>query len=300
MNNHPARHRLRQLEGRLWECICGQDHVIPRVMSIIERAELGLQPYGRPKGSLLFLGPTGVGKTQMTLEIAECLFGKEGMVRFDMSEFLHLDQVKLFTGEGRGDSGRLGIALEKHSQGVLLFDEIEKAHPRIWDLFLQMIDAARITLGDHRQRDLSQFYIICTTNIGSENLLRRRGLPFTTLERAVLSRLHTYFRPELVARFDEKLVFCPLSYSVQRKIAYAALIAETARMRQKGYHLELEESAVECVIRNGMHSALGARPMKQTVLRHVGDAICADLKDGGNGCGRLIADRQGEKLIIIT
>jgi ATP-dependent Clp protease ATP-binding subunit ClpB len=237
----------------------------------------------------------------MTLEIAECLFGESGAIRFDMSEFLHLDQVKLFTGEGPGcPPGRLQVALEKYTQGVLLFDEIEKAHPRIWDLFLQMLDSARITLGDHRQWNLSQFYIVCTTNIGSENLLRLTRLPFATLERAVLARLHTYFRPELVARFDEKLVFCPLSYSVQRKIACMTIASETARMAQQGYQLRVEESAVEFIVRNGIHRNLGARPMKQAVLKYVGDAICTHLKQGGNGCGSLVTAAGGGKLMIVS
>lgn len=300
MKTDQARQKLRQLEKRLWERLHGQDHVIPRVMSLLERGELGLQPFGRPKGSFLFLGPTGVGKTQMTLEIAECLFDQQGAIRFDMSEFLHIDQVKLLIGEGSDNPGRLGIALEKHTQGVLLFDEMEKAHPRIWDLFLQMLDAARITLGDHRQWDLSQFYIICTTNIGSENLLRRTRLPFATLERAVFGRLHAYFRPELVARFDEKLVFSPLSYAVQRKIAYAAMTAEAARMGRQGYYFGIEDSAVEFIMRNGIHHCLGARPLKQAVLRYVGDAICADLKDGGTGCGYLVTDPHVEKLVIVS
>ncbi|PWU06733.1 MAG: ATP-dependent Clp protease ATP-binding subunit [Verrucomicrobia bacterium] len=299
MNYQSIRGKLRQLEKRLWERICGQDHVIPRVMSLLERGELGLQPRERPKGSFLFLGPTGVGKTQITLEIAECLFGQQGAIRFDMSEFLHLDQVKSFVGEGKDRPGRLGIALENHSTGVLLFDEIEKAHPRIWDLFLQMLDAARITLGDHRQWDLSRFYIVCTTNIGSENLLRRTRLPFATLERTVLGQLRTHFRPELVARFDEKLVFCPLSYSVQRKIAHAALLAELARMGREGYHLGIGGSALEFIIRYGIHHSLGARPMKQAVLKYIGDAICADLRKGGNGCGYLVAAPSSERLIIV-
>jgi ATP-dependent Clp protease ATP-binding subunit ClpA len=300
MNYHIIRDKLRRLEMHLWERICGQDHVIPRVMSLLERGELGLQPRGRPRGSFLFLGPTGVGKTQITLEIAECLFGQNGAIRFDMSEFLHLDQVKSFVGEGKNHPGRLGIALETHDTGVLLFDEIEKAHPRIWDLFLQMLDAARITLGDHRQWDLSQFYIVCTTNVGSQNLLRRTRLPFTTLERAVLGQLHTCFRPELVARFDEKLVFCPLNYSVQRKIASATITAELSRMGREGYHIGVGESAVEFIIRHGIHHSLGARPMKQAVLKYVGDAICADLKNGGDGCGYLVAAPNSEKLMIVS
>jgi ATP-dependent Clp protease ATP-binding subunit ClpA len=116
----------------------------------------------------LFLGPTGVGKTQLTLEFARYLFEENHVFRFDMSEFLHLDNVKLFMGDETGRSGRLGEILSRHRKGVLLFDEVEKAHRLIWDLFLQMLDAARITLADHRIYDLSGFYIVCTSNIGSQ------------------------------------------------------------------------------------------------------------------------------------
>ena len=123
--------------------------------SVVTRAELGLHPADQPKASVLFLGPTGVGKTELTKQIAKFIFGKELLYRFDMSEFLHLDQVKLFVGDETGQTGRLGTVLSEHSQGILLFDEIEKAHNLIWDLFLQMIGDARITLADHKTYDLS-------------------------------------------------------------------------------------------------------------------------------------------------
>ena len=168
----------------------------------------GSRPLRKPtEGSFLFLGPTGVGKTGLTLEFARYLFGEDHVFRFDMSEFLHLDSVKLFMGDDSGGVGRLGKVLSKHHKGVLLFDEIEKAHRLIWDLFLQMLDVARITLADHRTYNLSGFYMVCTCNIGSQQLLRPTRLPFTALERAVVAELHRFFRPELIGRFNEKIVF---------------------------------------------------------------------------------------------
>jgi hypothetical protein len=158
MNTHLAIVRdLNGLETHLLSRIKGQDHVISRVCSVLEPGRLGLQPTGKPLGSLLFLGPTGVGKTELTLEFTRYLFGTESIFRFDMSEFLHLDSVKLFMGDETGSPGRLGKVLSQHQQGVLLFDEIEKSHRLIWDLLLQMLDAARITLADHRAYDLSGF-----------------------------------------------------------------------------------------------------------------------------------------------
>lgn len=141
--------KLTGLEAHLLSKIKGQDHAISSVCSVLERGQLGLQPAGKPLGSFLFLGPTGVGKTEMTLEFSRYLFGEDSVFRFDMSEFLHLDNVKLFTGDETGSACRLGKVLSEHRRGILLFDEIEKAHRLIWDLFLQMLDAARITLANH-------------------------------------------------------------------------------------------------------------------------------------------------------
>ena len=181
----------------------GQDHAIfARVFPSRARA-VWLKSNRKTAWIVSVSGPTGVGKTQLTLEFAHYLFGDNHVFRFDMSEFLHLDNVKLFMGDEAGRTGRLGEVLSKHQKGVLLFDEIEKAHRLIWDLFLQMLDAARITLADHRAYDLSGFYIVCTSNIGSQQLLRPTRLPFTTLERAVIAELHRFFRPELIGRFDE-------------------------------------------------------------------------------------------------
>ena len=170
--------KLSGLEGYLSSKIRGQGHVIPRVCSVLERGELGLQPPEKPLGSFLFLGPTGVGKTELTLEFSRYLFGEGSIHRFDMSEFQHLDSVKLFLGDETGNPGRLERVLAEHRKGVLLFDEVEKAHRLIWDLFLQMLDAARITLADHQTHDLSSFFIVCTSNIGSQQLLRQKLLTF--------------------------------------------------------------------------------------------------------------------------
>ena len=152
-----------------------------------------------------------------------------------MSEFLHLDQVKLFVGDETGQTGRLGAVLSQYSQGVLLFDEIEKAHHLIWDLLLQMTSDARITLANHKTYDLSDFYIVCTSNIGSEFLLRPSRLPFVRLESSVLGKLSRTFRPELVGRFTDKIVFKPLSLDTQIEIAKLAVAQQLEIFRQKGF-----------------------------------------------------------------
>ena len=289
---------LNGLESHLLSKIKGQNHVIARVCSVLERGQLGLQPIDKPLGSFLFLGPTGVGKTELTLEFTRYLFGSNEVYRFDMSEFLHLDNVKLFMGDETGNTGRLGNVLSQHQQGVLLFDEIEKAHRLIWDLFLQMLDAARITLNDHRTYDLSGFYLVCTSNIGSHRLLRPTRLPFTTLERAVISELHRFFRPELVGRFDEKIVFKPLSPDTQREIGQFAIFEELARFREKGFDLRVSEEAFEFLVRRGIHKAFGARPMKKTVQKFIGDAIAQALKSRAQPSGTLAVSPLADHLTI--
>jgi ATP-dependent Clp protease ATP-binding subunit ClpA len=237
-------------------------------------------------------------KTELTLEFTRYLFGSNEVYRFDMSEFLHLDNVKLFMGDETGTPGRLGNVLSQHQQGVLLFDEIEKAHRLIWDLFLQMLDAARITLNDHRTYDLSGFYLVCTSNIGSHRLLRPTRLPFTTLERAVISELHRFFRPELVGRFDEKIVFKPLSPDTQREIGQFAIFEELARFREKGFDLRVSEEAFEFLVRRGIHKAFGARPMKKTVQKFIGDAIAQALKSRAQPSGTLAVSPLANHLTI--
>ena len=290
--------KLTGLEPHLSSKIIGQDHAISRVCSVLERGQLGLQPEGKPLGSFLFLGPTGVGKTELTLEFSRYLFGNDAVFRFDMSEFLHLDNVKLFMGDETGSSGRLGRILSLHRQGVLLFDEIEKAHRLIWDLFLQMLDATRITLADHRAYDLSGFYIVCTSNIGSQQLLRPTRLPFTTLERTVLSELHRVFRPELVGRFDEKIVFKPLCPDIQREIGRLAVAEELARLRQKGFDLTVSEEAFEFLLRRGIHKTLGARPMKKSVQKLLGDAIRQALKSAKPPLGTIAVSPSHDRLTL--
>jgi ATP-dependent Clp protease ATP-binding subunit ClpA len=167
-------------------------------------------------------------------------------------------------GDETGRAGRLGNVLAHNERGVLLFDEIEKAHRLIWDLFLQMLDAARITLADHRTYDLSGFYIVCTSNIGSDRLLRPARLPFTTLERAVISELHRFFRPELIGRFDEKIVFKPLCHDIQREIGCLAISQELERFKERGFNLTVSEAAFEFLVRRGIQKTLGARPMKRS------------------------------------
>ena len=278
MSNTVSISKLNSLGDYLREQIRGQDHVIERMWRLVSRAELGLTPEGLPKASVFLLGPTGVGKTELTKQVAKFIFGKEFLYRFDMSEFLHLDQVKLFVGDETGQTGRLGTVLSKHSKGILLFDEIEKSHTLIWDLFLQMIGDARITLADHKTYDLSGFYLVFTSNIGSEYLLRPSRLPFVRLEASVLSKLSRTFRPEFVGRVTDKIVFRPLNFDTQLELAKIAIDEQLEIFRQKGFdNLEVNPNAIEFLVRNGYHRTLGARPMKQVIAKYLGDAVARSV-----------------------
>jgi len=290
---------LNSLEPFLRSRIKGQSHAISRVCSVLERGQLGLQPPGKPLGSFLFLGPTGVGKTELTREFSRHLFGDAAFFRFDMSEFQHMDCVKLFMGDEFGREGRLGKILSAHQRGVLLFDEVEKSHRQIWDLFLQMLDAARVTLADHQTYNLSGFYIVCTSNIGSQQLLRPTRLPFATLERAVLAELYQHFRPELIGRFDEKIVFRPLSSDTQRDIGLLVIAEELARFAAQGIEMDVSEPAFEFLVRRGIHKTLGARPMKKTVQKFIGDAIREALKSRRLTAGALDVSADSGSLTII-
>lgn len=289
---HSTEHdSLFALEAQIHSRIRGQDQAISRVCSVLERGELGLSPSDRPKGSMLFLGPTGVGKTELTLAFSEYLFGKEKLFRFDMSEFQHEDAVKLLLGDEAGKAGRLGRVLDTHGHGTLLFDEMEKANPLILDVFLQILDAARITTGNGTIHNLSNWYVVFTSNIGSAEIMGQSRLPFTTVERFVMAKLQQELRPEFIARFQEIVVFRKLSPEVQREIVIGQLEAYLRHLAEKlGIHLQSTPEAVEFLIRHGFHRTLGARPLRNAVLRYVGDAIRLAMRFGKTNSGALVVD----------
>src|ERR1700720_2788188 len=209
---------LRHLEAHICEQIRGQDHVIPRIVAALHRGELGLTTPNRPRGSFLFLGPTGVGKTELSLAFTDYLLGGDKRFRFDMSEYQTQESLAVLLGGRVGEIGLLGMAVAKSEVGTLLFDEIEKAHPRVLDLFLQILDAARVTMASGETLDLSGFYVVFTSNIAAAEIINLQHSSFTTMERHVLAKAQQSLRPELYARIAEKLVFNRLSYDVQLEI----------------------------------------------------------------------------------
>ena len=289
---------LRQLDEHLRSCIRGQDHVLPRIASLLRRGEMGLTKRSRPRGSFLFLGPTGVGKTQVTIAFTEFLMSPDHLFRFDMSEYQTQESIGVLLGGKLGERGTLALARDRHDRGTLLCDEIEKAHPRVLDIFLQILDAARVTMANGETLDLSGFYIVFTSNIAAAEMLELQHSTFATMERHVLTRAQQTMRPELYARISEKLVFSKLTYNVQIEIARLLLAQEVEFLRARGHCIEPSEAVLSFLVRRGFHPRLGARPMRDAVEKSIGDAVANELLTGGTGCGKLTVDESGERLRI--
>ncbi|MDE3067896.1 MAG: ATP-dependent Clp protease ATP-binding subunit [Verrucomicrobiota bacterium] len=264
----------------------------------MKRGQLGLTKANRPRGSFLFLGPTGVGKTETVITFTDFLFGEGNLFRFDMSEYQTQESLGVLLGAKLGERGTLAIAYDRSRCGTLLFDEIEKAHPRIMDVFLQILDAARVTMASGETLDLSGFYVVFTTNIGGADLLNLQHSTFATMERHVLARAQQAMRPELFARITEKLVFNRLSYDFQLEIAQLLLDNELKFLREKGYALQADKTVLPFVVQRGFHPKLGARPMRDTVEKLIGDAVAIVLLKNATRGGRLIVSEENNCLAI--
>lgn len=289
---------LARLKHYLIAQVKGQAHVIDRLCSVIIRGELGLSHPDRPKGSFLFIGPTGTGKTELAESFTEYIFGKKHLMRLDMSEFMTPSSVTRLIGDSETNIGILGNMIDSHIQGTFLFDEMEKAEPRIMDLFLQILDAGRITLGDGKVRSLSGFYIVFTSNLGSYEIRNLVKSPFTTIERIVLNHVEEYLRPELVGRISEKLVFNKLSYEVQSEICWHMLAKELKRLSELGFYLELGHGVVEFLLAKGYSNRLGARPMRSTIEKHLCDLVASEIIAGADACGRINLNETGTGLVL--
>lgn len=291
--------KLKQIETYLGHNIRGQSHVIPRVCSVLRRGELGLVNPSRPRGSFLLVGPTGVGKTEITACFSDYLFGPDHMHRFDMSEFQNQASVGLLLGQTATEIGMLGRALAKADWGTLLFDEMEKAHPLVLDLFLQILDAGRITLATGETKNLNNFYIVFTSNIGASEAMRMENSAFATIERTVLKRVDQALRPELVARINEKIVFTRLKFEIQREICELMVNRELERLAAMGCKLMLVPEALEFLVREGYHRTLGARPMRNAVERYIQDALAEGMISADTKSGWLMVEKSGKKLCLV-
>src|SRR5450755_4061935 len=284
--------KLHELDALLPREIRGQSQILPRIASAVRRGELGLTKKARPRGSFLLLGPTGVGKTETVVVLTNQIFGAQKLFRFDMSEFQTQESLSLLLGARLGETGYLGTVRERAAEGSLLFDEAEKAHPRVLDIMLQLLDAARITVATGTTLDFSGFYVWLTSNIGSAELMSLQHSNEATLERHVLSRAQQALRPEIFARINEKLVFNRLSYEHQLEIAEKFLSREIEFLATRGHKLELEKAVLPFLVRKGFHPKLGARPMRDAVEKLVGDAVSECLLSSRPACGVLEVNEE--------
>lgn len=291
--------RLRELPDYLHARIIGQEHVIPKVVPILQNGELGLADPGRPKGTFLFLGPTGVGKTELTLLMCGYLFGDAAKhcIRLDMSEYQNQESLQLLLGQNETSRGNIGRFYDRaEGRGFILFDEIEKAHPRVLDIFLQVLDAGRITVANGETLNLSPFYIVATSNIGAEALMDLKNSNMATIERFIEDLAASELRPEVLARFNVRCVFQKLTFNAQKQIASIMLNKELKLLAAKGHKLTAGKGVLELLVSQGVEPRLGARRMRHAVETNCRHAVREALLNGMPADGELV--NENGKLVI--
>jgi ATP-dependent Clp protease ATP-binding subunit ClpB len=281
------RERLTHLEDLLGARVIGQREAVVAVSNAVRRARSGLQDPNRPIGSFIFLGPTGVGKTETARALAEFLFDDErAMVRIDMSEYMERHSVARLIGAPPGyvgfeEGGQLTEAVRRRPHAVVLFDEIEKAHPEVFNVFLQILDDGRLTDSQGRTVDFRNAVIIMTSNIGSPYILERAGsVAWEEIETEVRAEMRRHFRPEFLNRVDDVILFRPLDEEDLARIVRLQLQRVVDLSRDVGLELDVGERAMDFLAREGFDPAFGARPLKRTIQRHVQDPLALMLLSG--------------------
>jgi ATP-dependent Clp protease ATP-binding subunit ClpB len=278
------REKLVKLEEHLHQRVVGQDEAIKAVSKAVRRARAGLQDPNRPIGSFIFLGPTGVGKTELSRALAEFLFDDENaMIRIDMSEYMEKHTVARLIGAPPGyvgyeEGGQLSEAVRRKPYSVVLFDEIEKAHPDVFNVLLQVLDDGRITDGQGRTVDFKNTVIIMTSNIGSQYITEEESKEARS--RLVMDALRAHFRPEFLNRVDEIIIFDRLTEDDLKKIVEIQLRRLTKRLEQQKITLQLSDSAKELIAREGYDPVYGARPLKRTIQKEILDPLSIDILEG--------------------
>ena len=304
--------KLLKMEERLGKRVVGQEEAVRAVSRAVRRGRVGLRDPGKPIGSFLFLGPSGVGKTELAKALAEFLFDDEqSMTRLDMSEFMekHMAQRLVGAPPGYVDSeqgGFLTEAVRRRPYSVLLFDEVEKAHADVFNLLLQVLDDGRLTDGRGRTADFSNTVVIMTSNIGSKRLLETDAKIFETPEgrealRDVLrEELRNFLRPEFLNRIDDIVLFRPLSKIDLRGIVDIQLRRLEKLVADRELKLELSESAKMSLVELGYEPAFGARPLKRAILKKLQDPLAEEILAGGYGTGSVVrVDTRGDDLVFV-
>ena len=297
--------KLVHLEQQLHLRVVGQEKAVSAVSTAVRRARAGLKDPNRPVGSFLFLGPTGVGKTELVKALAVNLFDDEkAMVRLDMSEYSERHAVARMIGAppgyvGYDEGGQLTEAVRRRPYSVILLDEIEKAHPEVFNILLQVLDDGRLTDGKGRTVDFRNVILIMTSNIASQYILEHAGESPEQLEEQVDRELHRVFRPEFLNRLDETIIFSSLSREEIKAIVGLQLARLDATLAERGIVLEVDEQARDRLARQGYDPAYGARPLKRAIQRKILDPLATGLLDGRFSPGdtiRVVA--EGEEVIL--
>ena len=279
------RTKLIKMEDRLGERVIGQREAIEAVSNAVRRSRSGLQDPNRPVGSFMFLGPTGVGKTELSRALAEFLFDDESnLVRLDMSEYMEKHSVSRLVGAppgyvGYDEGGQLSEAVRRHPYSVVLFDEVEKAHPDVFNILLQVLDDGRITDGQGRTVDFKNTVIIMTSNLGSQFILAPELSP-TEREKRVLEALRGHFRPEFLNRIDEIVIFDRLTDADLKQIVTIQLASLLKRLADRKMTLTLADDAKELLAQDGYDPVYGARPLKRTIQRQILDPLSLEILEG--------------------
>ena len=299
--------KLLRMEERLHLRVVGQDEAVTAVANAIRRARAGLQDPNRPLGSFLFLGPTGVGKTEMARALAEFLFDDEhALVRIDMSEYQEKHTVSRLVGAppgyvGYDEAGQLTEAVRRRPYAVVLFDEIEKAHPEVLNVMLQLLDDGRLTDAKGRTVDFKNTVVIMTSNLGSPLLTERAdddAIP-EGVRREVMDVVRTHFRPEFLNRIDEVILFHPLGRTHLASIIDIQARHLLKRLEDRKIHVELSDGARQVLVREGYDPAYGARPLKRTIQKLVLDPLARRVLEGEFGEGDTVTiDADGGALVF--
>ena len=299
------REKLVKMEERLSRRVVGQAEAIEAVSNAVRRARSGLQDPNRPIGSFIFMGPTGVGKTELAKALAEFLFDSDqAIVRVDMSEYMEKHAVARLIGAppgyvGYDEGGYLTEAVRRRPYSVVLFDEIEKAHPEVFNVLLQILDDGRMTDGHGRTVDFKNTIIIMTSNVGSQWIQEFGPNRREEMERRVREALRSHFRPEFLNRIDETIIFHNLSPDQLEKIVFIQVERLAQRLAQRNIVLSLAENAVAFIAEQGYDPVFGARPLKRAIQKWIENPLSMEILNGRIHEGdRIRAEREGDQIVF--
>ena len=296
------REKMLHMEEKLHERVVGQDEAVRAVANAVRRSRAGLSDPNRPSGSFLFLGPTGVGKTELTKALASFLFDDENaMIRIDMSEFMEKHSVSRLVGAPPGyvgyeEGGVLTEAVRRRPYSVVLFDEVEKAHPDVFNILLQVLDDGRLTDSQGRVVDFKNTVIIMTSNLGSHKIQEMAGDSYEEIKAAVMNSVNQHFRPEFVNRIDEIVVFHPLGQEQMAGIADIQLSRLRKRLQERDMDIVLSDEAMTQLVAVGYDPVYGARPLKRAIQQEIENPLSVKLLSGEFVAGDTIkvdVDGQG-------